>query len=97
MNKEEYYDNHIAPKLMELARECEDNGLSILAVCEWEPGEYGSTRSSREGTSFALRMADAALQANGNLDLFMIAMERYALEHGHNSLYLEMRNIPARV
>ena len=35
MSKEAYYDEHIAPKLLALAKECEDNGLSLLVVCEW--------------------------------------------------------------
>ena len=93
-NKEKYYDEHIAPKLMALAKECEDNGLSLLAVCEWEHGEYGSTRTFREGSSFAIRMTDAAAKAHGNIDSFMMAIERHAIEHGHSSMYLRMRGVP---
>lgn len=94
MNKEQYYDEHIAPKLMALAKECEEKGLSLLALCEWETGEYGSTRTFREGSSFAIRMADAAANSHGNIDSFMAAIERHAREYGHSSMYLHMRGIP---
>ncbi|SBT10712.1 hypothetical protein PROAA_610072 [Candidatus Propionivibrio aalborgensis] len=94
MNKEAYYDEHIAPKLLALAKECEYNGLSLFAMCEWEPGKSGSTRSIQAGSSFALRMADAAANAQGNVDSFMLSIERHAMKHGHQSLYLHMRGIP---
>ena len=94
MSKEAYYDEHIAPKLMALAKECEDNGLSLLAVCEWDPGEYGSTRSVQAGSSFAFRMADTAVTARGNVDSFMMAIERYAMKHGHSSVYLHLLGVP---
>lgn len=35
MSKENYYDEQIAPKLKELEKDCEINGISLLAVCEW--------------------------------------------------------------
>ena len=94
MSKEAYYDEHIAPKLLALAKECEDNGLSLLVVCEWEPGEYGSTRNFQAGSSFALRMVDTAAKAQGDVDSFMMAIERHAMKHGHSSMYLHMRGIP---
>ena len=94
MSKEAYYDEHIAPKLLALAKECEDNGLSLLAVCEWEPGEYGSTRNLQAGSSFAIRMVDTAAKAQGNVDSFMMAIERHAMKHGHGSMYLHMRGVP---
>jgi hypothetical protein len=92
--KEQYYDNHVAPKLLEVAKECDELGLSLLAVCEWAPGEYGSTVLLREGASFGLRLTHAATQANGNVDSLLIAIERHAREHGHCSAYLSMRGIP---
>lgn len=94
MSKEEYYEEHIAPKLSVLAKECEDNGLSFLAICEWESGEYGSTRNFQPGSSFAIRMIDTAVEAQGNVDSFMMAIECHAMKHGHRSMYLHMRGIP---
>lgn len=94
MSKEAYYDEHIAPKLLALAKECEENGLSLLVVCEWEPGEYGSTRNCQVGSSFAFRMIDTAAKARGNVDSFMMAIERHAMKHGHSSMYLHMRGVP---
>ena len=85
---ERYYDEHIAPKLMELARECEDHGMSLVAVCEWKPGETRSTRTIREGAGAALRLTDAAAVSVGNLDKFMMHMERRGRKYGHSSIYL---------
>jgi hypothetical protein len=39
-------------------------------------------------------MADAAAQANGNIDLFLLSMVRHASEHGHTSLCLHMLGVP---
>lgn len=94
VDQEAYYDEHIAPKLMALAGECRDNGLSLLAVCEWAPGAYGNTLTLCKDSSFALRMIDAAAQAGGNIDSLMTALERHAREHGHSSLYLRMLGVP---
>jgi hypothetical protein len=94
MNREKYYDEHIAPKLLALAKECEEHGLSLLAMCEWAPGEFGRTVSLRKGAGFGIRLADTAVRANGNVDAMMMAIERYAREHGHSSIYLSRCWVP---
>ena len=43
--KEKLYDEVLSPKIVALAKECQDAGFSMLVVCEWEPGKYGSTRA----------------------------------------------------
>jgi hypothetical protein len=91
---ERYYDEHIAPKLRDLAMECEEHGLSLLAVCEWQPGEYGRTLTLREGSGFGIRMADTAAKANANVDSFLMAIIRHAREHGHGSAYLSQLGVP---
>lgn len=93
-NKENYYDEQIAPKLKALAKECESNGISLLAVCEWKPGEIGRTLVLQKESGVGIKIANAAAQANGNVDSLLMAIERYALEHGHNSIYLHQRGIP---
>lgn len=89
MDKEKFYDERIAPALMNIAKECEDNGLSFIALCEWDSDGRGVARTIQKGSSFALRMADTAILAQGNIDSFMMAVERYAKENGHNSIYLK--------
>lgn len=91
---EAYYDEHIAPKLLALAKECEEQGMSLLAVCEWEPGESGRTVSLRVGSGVGIRIANLAAQANGNVDSLWMAICRYAREHGHSSFMLAKDGIP---
>lgn len=40
---EQYYDDHIAPKLLELAKDAAAHGMTFVASVEWEPGESAST------------------------------------------------------
>jgi hypothetical protein len=86
--REALYDSEIAPVLMELARKCEGNGLSFLAMVEWSPGENGRTVSVRAGAGIALKMALWAMQAQGNADALIMAMQQDGREHGHNSVCL---------
>jgi nicotinamidase-related amidase len=90
MTNEAFYDQEIAPALAALAERCRERGLSIIAMVEWEPGEGGRTVSIQPGSSFGIRLAEAAMQANGNVDSLMIAVARHAKEHGHSSLVLSI-------
>lgn len=96
MNKEQYYDEQIAPKLFALAKECEEHGLSFLALCEYGDGR-SSTRTLQPGASFALHLADVATRANGNVDSMMMAVEKHARHWGHSSAYLSLLGIPASI
>lgn len=87
-DKEIFYDQHIAPKLAELAKECEARGMPFLALVEWEPGEGGRTCVLPPGASFGIRMAETAARARGNVDSLILALMRYAGQHGHSSVCL---------
>lgn len=91
--KEQFYDAEIAPSLAELARRCHERGLSLLAVCEWEPGEFGRTYTLQEDSGVGIRLADAAAKANGNIDSFMLGVMRYAHKHGHGSSILHQLGV----
>lgn len=93
--KEDVYDQHIAPELLRLAKLAEDNGISLIAMAEWEPGETGRTATLQAGHGFSIKMAEAAMRCLGNIDSFMMAMTRYAQEHGHNSIYMDRLGVPA--
>ena len=94
MSKEQYYDEFIAPRLIELSEECEAHGLSFLAVCEWTPGEYCQTMNLESGSGFGIRMTDAAVRAKGNIDSFMFAIMRHARKNGHSSMILKQLGVP---
>jgi hypothetical protein len=91
--KEQFYDEQISPELIALAEKCREKGLSLLAVCEWEALKTGSTRLLQPDASIGMRMADAVVKANGNIDSFMFAIMRHAREHGHGSIILNQLGI----
>ncbi|WP_439398758.1 hypothetical protein ACRQ5Q_15280 [Bradyrhizobium sp. PMVTL-01] len=92
--REAFYDAEIAPVLKDLAKKCQDNGLSLVAQVEWEPGETGRTVAIVEKSSFGIRMAEAAMRSNGNVDAFLLGVTKYAQEHGHSSMFLNLLNVP---
>jgi hypothetical protein len=92
--REAFYDSQIAPVLMDLAKKCEENGLSIAAMVEWQPGETGRTAALAAEAGFGIRMAEAAMQAHGNVDSLIGAIMSYAKERGHSSVCLKLLGVP---
>ena len=92
--REKYYDEVIAPKLMEVAKLCEEHGLGMACQVEWEPGETGSTIALPKGSSFNIRLVEAAMRCRGNLDTLMIACAKHARMHGHSTLALAQMGVP---
>jgi hypothetical protein len=88
--REQFYDREIAPVLLELARKCRDNGLSIAAMVEWAPAETGRTAALAAGSGVGIRMAELAMQARGNVDSLIFALMKYGKEHGHSSVGLRL-------
>ncbi|MES2887284.1 MAG: hypothetical protein V4739_04655 [Pseudomonadota bacterium] len=91
---EQIYDERIAPKLLALATECEAAGFSLVATCEWQPGESGETAFINKDASFAIRLVHTAIKAHGNVDTLMFALMKHARKHGHRSLILSQLGIP---
>lgn len=87
---EAFYDEEIARVLLELARKCEDNGLSFLALVEYAPGKVGQTLTEQADSDVGFRMASMAARANGNADSLIWALRRHGKKHGHNSVCLEL-------
>ena len=79
---EQFYDAVIAPQLLAMAKVCEGKGLSFLAFCEYDPPSYGHTAQFQKGTSFAMRLIDAAAKAEGNIDRLYFSLYRWAKENG---------------
>lgn len=88
--REAFYDAEIAPTLMALCKRCEANGMSFLAMVEWEPGRTGQTMGVREGASIALLMAFWSMQLLGNADALILKMMQHGANHGHNSAMLSL-------
>jgi hypothetical protein len=92
--REAFYDESVAPVLMDLAKKCQDNGISITAMVEWDPGETGRTAALAADAGFGIRMAETAMRAAGNVDTLIWALMKYATEHGHGSVCLKMLGVP---
>jgi hypothetical protein len=92
--REKFYDAEVAPVLRELADKCRHHGVSLLAVVEWAPGEFGRTLSLNPPSGHGIRWADAAARANGNADALILGLMKEAGETGHSSLCLKLLGVP---
>jgi hypothetical protein len=96
-DNEHFYDEHIAPMLFSLAKQCEARGISFLALVEFAPGgdtPSGRTESLAVDASFAQRMAHWSARAQGNVDALMLPVMRWGREHGHSSAILSLLGEP---
>lgn len=76
MATEQQYDEIVAPLLAEAAKKAGKLGMSLIARCEWAPGEYGLTRIGDPKSSAAQYLAWCAAHAKGNFDAVGMAMLR---------------------
>lgn len=88
--RERWYDEHVAPKLLELARECQARGMSFVCVVEYEPGGTSETTTLAPDAGAKARMAWWGVRARGNADALIDTMLRDAERNGHGSAYLRM-------
>ena len=95
MTKEEIYDKQIAPKLLEIAKECERYELGFVAAVEYEPFGLGRTAVYPADASVAIRMVDWTAQSHGNVDALIFAMCRWARKYGHQSANLTVLGVPS--
>lgn len=92
--KERYYDEVIAPKLAEIAKDAGEQGLNFVALVEWEPGSLARTACAAMAQGLSFMMANWAAQCCGNVDSFWMAVQKYAMKHGHSSVFLKEQGIP---
>lgn len=87
---EKLYDEQIAPLLLKAGEIAKANGMSLAALVEYAPGEFGRTVHLSAGSHFSIRLVEAAIQAKGNVDSLYIALARHGREHGHSSMVLNL-------
>jgi hypothetical protein len=93
--REQFYDDVIAPALLALRDQCAERGMPFLAIVEWEPNEYGRTEFKPEGEQSAtMALASVAARAAGNVDAAMIALARRSHKTGHSSLVMKLMGVP---
>lgn len=94
---EKFYDKKVAPKLAELGRLCMDNGLSLLAIVEWQADDKEDRESGRtyapSGASWYMQVLRAASECREddsfNIDKFMIWVMRETHGHPHTSIVMQ--------
>lgn len=94
--REAFYDREIAPKLAAIAKECEARGMSFLARVEWAAGKSGSTSVRHPHTDRDMLFVMFADRANGNGDTLIMALMKYAREHGHESVCMTRLGVPEK-
>lgn len=98
--REKFYDEQIAPALARLAKKCTDNGLSMLAVVEFDTNDagesgYGKTMWLADRASESFRWFDLFVRVNANFERYCLAFIRncVAKKIPHSSIYLERLGI----
>jgi len=84
---EQFYDEHVAPVLADLAKKCNERDMPFLCMVGNQKDNY-TTKFIGDWQNPAVRLAFYALKCQGNTDLLIMALERDAEEYGDNSLYL---------
>lgn len=79
---EAIYDEKIAPLLAEASRICHEHDLPMLAVVEYEPGNFGETACQTPQQHMAVSMAHMASRCRGNLDSLVISILRFCKTQG---------------
>lgn len=92
---EQFYDEHVAPVLLELARKCDEQGIPFLASVEYGEGDLGTTINKAAHASSAFYLPRLALFSS-NIDSFMIRVSRDATKHGHSSMILTLLGVPVQ-
>lgn len=94
--REAFYDAEVAPVLSDLSKRCLKNGLSFLAVVEWEPGETGRTTALNVPRGFGMSVLEVAARTGDNVDSLIMALMKHAREHGHSSMCLSQLGVPTQ-
>ena len=94
--RERFYDEEIAPALMDLCKRCHDNGLSFLAAVEYAPGDVGRTSAFVDGYGHAMSNALASIAAGDNADSLIMHLMRKGKEYGHSSACLFQLGVPLK-
>lgn len=74
---EQWYDDEIAPMLLEVSKRCEARGVSFIGVVEYEAGSRGRTETVADNAGLEIRMLDFCARSGSNVDAYIIALIRY--------------------
>lgn len=88
---EKWYDTEIAPALKDLAKRCNERGMSFLASVEFQPGDMATTFFLTKDAGVSMQMLKICAMTAPNVDSYVINLKRWAKENNvdaHGSLVL---------
>jgi hypothetical protein len=97
MTNEEIYDAEIAPELARICKRCQELGFAFVASVEYDAPNAGRGKTEYQPATKPIRLVSSnqllvhwAARADGNVDKLFMAIDRWAKEHGHSSMYLSL-------
>lgn len=99
LSNEAWYDQEVAPVLVQLGLSCKARGMSLIAVTEYGPGERASVQQIEPTAGLAMQMLRINVNAGENFDSYVINFMRWAKAQGVSldaSLIAKKINAPAR-
>jgi len=77
---EEFYDEEIAPKLMEIGERCRAKGIPFMAIVEYAPGMIATTQLPTKDECIEMVMIRHCAKTAPNIDGYIIGLSRWANE-----------------
>ncbi|BDE70870.1 hypothetical protein [Delftia lacustris] len=74
---EAIYDEQIAPLLRQAGELCEQHGLAMVAVVEYDKEARGTTRLVPDGAGLAMHMLSMLAASGNNIDSYLLKVIRF--------------------
>ncbi|EPD35067.1 hypothetical protein HMPREF9701_05446 [Delftia acidovorans CCUG 274B] len=74
---EAIYDEQIAPLLRQAGKLCEQHGLAMVAVVEYDKEARGTTRLVPDGAGLAMHMLSMLAASGNNIDSYLLKVIRF--------------------
>lgn len=93
-DRERLYDEEIAPALHSVVQQCEDAGMNIIVMVEFEQAHCARSGVEQPGACVAFQLARLAVEAMGDFDRIVASVMKAAEVHGHKSTFLRQLGVP---
>ncbi|MDQ5882593.1 MAG: hypothetical protein QG616_2427 [Pseudomonadota bacterium] len=81
---EAWYDAEIAPALADLAKRCNERGMSFMAVVEYQSGDRGGTYMLTEDAGLSMQMLQLCSRTAPNVDAYIMNLKRHCKAVGQD-------------
>jgi len=87
-NKEQIYDEEIAPILLNAAKLCKKHGFNMVCMTDWGGDDYGETTAISHDAPYTFRVAQYWARSRGNFDIFFPNVLRLMGDRIQESIFL---------